>query len=67
MQNEQDYVIVKKVVHGVEVEVKVYPVGASNYVSEDELDELIELFNRAEDANITVKKTGIEHYTKAPE
>jgi hypothetical protein len=67
MQNEQDYVIVKKVVHGVEVEVKVYPVGASNYVSEDELDELIELFNRADDASVTVKKTGIEHYTKAPE
>ena len=63
MQNEQ-YTIVKKIVHGVEVEVKVYPVGASNYVSEDELDELIELFNRAEDASVTVKKTGIEHYLR---
>ena len=62
MQN--DFQIVKKIVHGVEVEVKVYPVGASNYVSEDELDELIELFNRAEDASVTVKKTGIEHYLR---
>jgi len=62
MQNE--FQIVKKIVHGVEVEVKVYPVGASNYVSEDELDELIELFNRAEDASVTVKKTGIEHYLR---
>lgn len=67
MQNEPDFVIVKKVIHGTEVEVKVYPVGASNYVAEDELDELIEIFNRAEDANVTVKKTGIEHYLKQPE
>jgi len=67
MQNEPDFQIVKKIVHGVEVEVKVYPVGASNYVSEDELDELIDLFNRAEDTNVTVKKTGIEHYIKNPE
>ena len=64
MQTEHDFVIVKKIIHGIEVNVKVYPVGASNYVAEDELDELIELFNRAEDASVTVKKTGIEHYLK---
>ena len=64
---QDKFEIVKKTIHGQEVDVKVYRIGLSKLVNEDELDELIELFNRSEDANVTVKKTGIEHYLKQPE
>jgi hypothetical protein len=64
MRSDPEFTIVKKLIHGVEVEVKVYPAGATNYVNEDELDALIELFNRADEENVTVNKTGIEHYLR---
>jgi hypothetical protein len=64
---ENEYTVVKKVIHGQEVDVKVYRIGLSKLVNEDELDELIELFNRADNNNVTVKKTGMEHYLRQPE
>ncbi len=48
--------LVKKIIHGQEVEVKVYAVGASNYIDEDDLEMIEE--------EPTVKPTGIEFYLK---
>tara|TARA_R110000868_G_scaffold372437_2_gene636275 strand:+ start:1648 stop:1845 length:198 start_codon:yes stop_codon:yes gene_type:complete len=63
MQNEPDYIIVKKIIHGVEVDVKLYPLGLSNYIEEDDLDALIEEMTRQPEP--TVQKTGIEHYLRS--
>lgn len=62
MQNEPDFILVKKQIHGQEVEVKVYPVGATNYVEEDDLDALIAELSKQPEP--TVQKTGIEHYLR---
>jgi hypothetical protein len=59
---QQEFKTVKKVIHGQEVEVKVYPIGASNYVDEDDLEALIEELGKRPEP--TVQKTGIEHYLK---
>lgn len=58
----QEYKIVRKVVHGVEVEVKVFPIGASNYVDEEDLDALLEELGKRPEP--TVQKTGQEFYLK---
>lgn len=53
--------IEKRIIHGQEVEVKVYPAGASNYEEEDELEELLRLMEPAE---TTVNPTGQQYYIK---
>ena len=56
--------IEKKVIHGQEVEVKIYPTGESNYEEDDELEELLKLMEPGEP---TVNATGREFYLKRPE
>lgn len=56
----EQYKTVKKVIHGVEVEVKVYPIGLSNYIDEEDLDLLIEELGKRPEP--TVQKTGMEFY-----
>ena len=51
---EIPFTIVKKVIHGQEVEVKVYPAGVSSYIDEDDLEIRVE--------EPTVKPTGVEFY-----
>jgi len=54
--NNQPIKIVKKVIYGQEVDVKVYATGASNYVDEEDLELTQE--------EPTVKPTGVEFYLK---
>lgn len=46
--------IVKKIIHGQEVEVKVYPIGMSNYIDEEDMDMVQQ--------ELTVAPTGVEFY-----
>lgn len=46
--------LVKKIIHGQEVEVKVYPIGMSNYVDEEDMDMVQQ--------ELTVAPTGVEFY-----
>lgn len=58
----QEYKIVRKVVHGVEIDVKVYNIGVSNYLDEEDLDGLLEELGKRPEP--TVNKTGMEFYLK---
>jgi len=51
----------KRTVHGQVVEVKIYPIGASNYEEEDELEELLRMMEPAE---VTVNPTGQQFYLR---
>lgn len=57
---QPEFKIVKKVIHGQEVEVKVYPIGVSNFVDEEDLEALIEELGKRPEP--TVQKTGQEFY-----